>query len=57
MCVRACVLMSWCNVLDHSGYMCVNDDVGVNMKSAAKHRLYLKENRKAHGRSLYFEMN
>lgn len=35
------------------GCMCVNDDVGVNMKSAAKHRLYLEKNSKGHSRSLF----
>lgn len=29
-------------MFDHTGYICVNDDERVNIKSAAKHRLYLK---------------
>lgn len=52
--VQSCSRLSMCaHVLDHIGYMCINGDAGVNMKSAAKHRLYLKKrNSKAHSRSL-----
>lgn len=40
-CVCLCLCLS-AHMLNHTGYLCVNDYVRVNIKAAAKHRLYLK---------------